>query len=142
MHSDIREHCMGCQRFIPNIRQVTLRLSCRRTETPVKHDLYQVSLGCVKNLSQNLNINWFCCAYTFVGPLFLASGQPLQHSQREEQYGNLYFYVLYRLYLARHHARWLAPSAPSRYRHICSGTPALETGKVLAILVRSFLPFH
>jgi hypothetical protein len=61
----------------------------------------------------------------------------VQHSQCEEQSSNFCFYVYYRLHLVGHHARWLASPALLRFRCICSGAPALETGEVLAVLACS-----
>jgi hypothetical protein len=94
------------------------------------------------NLSQATIFRIFR-TYPYAGPLFLGSVHQLQHPQPEQQqYSNLRVYIYYRLYLTRRHARRLAPHAPSRCRLICSGAPALETGKVLTTLVRSVLPFR
>ena len=56
----------------------------------VKYDLRQVSLGCVKNLSQYIS---YFRIYAYADPLFLASRHLLQHPQHEEQCGNLCVYV-------------------------------------------------
>jgi|SRR5579863_8050436 len=82
---------------------------------------YQVLLG----WKINANISRIRYAYPYADPLFLVSGQLLRQPSSLCLLPTCY------------HVRWLALPAPSRCGHIYSEMPALETGKVVAVLARS-----
>jgi len=57
----------------------------------------------------------------------------LQYPQHQEQCGERYFDVCYRLLSTGYHARWLVSPTQSRSRQVCTDTLPLETGPHLAL---------
>ena len=66
---------------------------------------------------------------------YLGSGdRVLRFPQPQEKFNHLYLDLHHRLNLVSHHAHWFASPLPQCWRHRWSGTLALETGNMLAVI--------